>query len=66
MIGRKSLLDMICTEAFEGPDAGCVDYDRRPSQPKTAYGAAQKPDLPTCRYTLELIRNPDGTLEWKE
>jgi hypothetical protein len=79
MISRKSLLNMICTEAFEyggiqevpdhkhGADQNYASpkRDARGSSPLERRCAVDG-TLPTMRYTLELVRQADGTLRWVE
>lgn len=67
MIDMKDLLDIIATEAVEGDSGGCSDYARS-VQPAISHDYAQaSPSAePSFHYDLELIRRPDGTLEWIE
>ena len=72
MNSMKSLLGMIATDAIERGGAPRVHYhdefrnreyinnQRPPEPPRDA------PKLPPINYTLQLIENPDKTLEWIE
>jgi hypothetical protein len=59
MIAFKDLLDIVATEALEGPK----DVERKPDVLRCEY---RRTDVPPIRYNLELIRKPDGTLYWVE
>jgi hypothetical protein len=78
MIPLDDLLNIICTEALEHSGAPEVpdhkhgatqnystekrDARGSLSMDRTAYSS----DLPPLRYDLELVRRPDGTLNWEE
>lgn len=59
MINMDKLLDIVYTEGVTGiTDEEDENYRIRKQQ---------KPDnLPPIQFNLELIANPDGTLEWVE
>ncbi len=59
MIGVKSHLDMIATEAIEEDAIGRLEDLPHESTPVTN-------NLPAIRYNLEIIKNPDGTYSWFE
>ena len=70
MIGLKALVDMVLTESIEGcsrdyffDEAINREYIS-PYKPSEQY--TPKTKLPPIKYRLELIENPDGTLEWVE
>ena len=60
MNSMKSLLGMVLTEAIEGKEEPeCLLTD-------SGQGCKRKYDLPPIKYDLELIKKPDGSLEWVE
>ncbi len=79
MISLDNLLNIICTEAFEYggiqevPDHKHGALQNYASPKRDARGASygERPAcnngaLPPMQYTLELIRDEDGTLRWVE
>lgn len=61
MISMKRLVDMIATEAAEGPPTDECGNPMRP--PEQLVGRS---DLPPISYKLRLVRQPDGELDWVE
>jgi len=59
MIGMKSLLNMVCTEAIEGTWRGGDGAPDLISERPTS-------NLPPIRYNLELIKSSYGKLYWVE
>lgn len=76
MIGLNILLDMVATEALEGGATEHYFDEARNSKfipPQPLYGQSSQlsqgskdNDLPPINYTLQLIKNPDGSLHWIE
>ncbi len=60
---------MVCTEASTGGDtSSCKDYGHSPI-PEPELPERDKSlgkGLPSIKYDLELVRKPDGSLEWQE
>ena len=55
MISQREMLDIIRTEAIEGPEQGPPPERREPD-----------PDEPSFVYDLRLVKKADGTLEWRD
>jgi len=64
MIGMKSLLNMVITDAIERGGMSEEEWSRAgypiPENPKNDI------NLPPIDYRLELLRRKDGTLYWSE
>jgi len=65
----ETLMNMIFTDAIENngkPTNHYFDETRNPdyNSPETYEPKKEKSDLPPIQYNLELIQNPDGSLEW--
>lgn len=77
MISLKKLLDIVCTEAVEYgglqevPDRvdGAEEYYhsiKRNARGEFRNGEQAPIDLPPIEYTLKLIEEEDGSLNWEE
>lgn len=65
MNDAKTLMDMIATEALE--ERLRNHYSNRFRNPKRTYEQPDDSTKPlTMRYKLELVIQPDGSLEWVE
>ena len=53
MIGQKEMLDIILTEEIQNPY-----YAKLP--------VVEEKDVPKLYYYLRLVKNEDGTYEWKD
>ena len=68
MNSLQELLDMVVTEAVEGPEvpedhadgASSIDNNRPEQYPLS------ETELPPIRFDLELIQERDGTYRWVE
>ena len=70
MAGIGVLMGMVATEAVEA-NWGQTDhcFDERNDEYVPPYTSSQESsgrDLPPIPFALELIENPDGSLEWIE
>lgn len=71
MTSLNDLLAMVVTEAVEGGIQKHYFDESKNQKPPLAESERQKQDkpdseLPTIRYTLELVKKADGTYEWKK
>lgn len=57
MISQREMLDIIATEAVEGPDW------KHPVLPERR---EPDPDAPTVEYPLRLVRLKDGSYRWED
>jgi hypothetical protein len=67
MISQKEMLDIICTEAIEGPE-GIRGTNRQgylpPSRGEIPENPNRKDTSKSFYYDLRLVRYYDGRLEW--
>ena len=71
MLREDDLMGMIASETVDGDSSfGCHDYGHVDTNPQPVYEdrslTPSEEALPPIRYNLELIRHPDGRLEWVE
>lgn len=78
MISQKELLNIVCTEAIE--HGGLQEVPSQQHGGNTAFFAAKRisrgggekrrtasiSKSPTVKYGLRLVKNSDGTVEWKD